>query len=650
MNKRKKFIRGQLIIEILIAFGLAMILVPALLGLFVAATSGKSQEIQRTGALALLKEEEEALRSIRENGWENIATNGTFYPKVNGSGWMLSNNPADGQVNGFTRSITMANAYRDVNQKLSLTGNLDPSVKFITLTVSWGLLPNQEVITSYYLTRYLDNLTWLQTTTTDFSSGTLTGTQVTNDSGGEVKLGAGGYADWCNPDLNKIVQFDLPKQGVANAVSAIEGRVFAGTGDNASGVSFDNVSISNTNPPVPTSLGTYDGYKTNGIFGEANYAYVATDNNAKEIEIINLTTNPYSEAGYFNAPGNGNGNSIYVVGNVGYMTAANKFYTFDLSSKSGTRSELGTTTLSATGTKIYIVGNYAYIAESSLTKQFEIIDITNPASPSVVGSISLDAGNGVDIFVNQTGTRAYLATNWISGKSDMFIFDITTKTGNHTQSLGSYSTNSMDPTGITVVPGNRAIIVGNGGTQQYQIIDITTENNLTQCVSGGRSGGLTISTGVHGISSVLESDGDAYSYIITGDAGAELKIIPGGPGGRFATNGTFESSTFTVTNSQDTAFNRYLATFTAPTGTSLSFQFAGAHSINGSCNGVTFNFAGPDGTGNTFYTTSTGSIALSLDGQGYENPAGCFRYKAFFTTPDANSTPVLNDMSINYSP
>jgi hypothetical protein len=642
--------KGQVLIEILVAFGLAMILVPALLTGFISSESGKAQGIERQNALASLKEEEEMLRSIREKAWNNIATNGTFYPKISGTGLVLSTNTADGNVNGYTRKIIIANAYRDANQKLALTGTLDPSAKLITLTVSWGNLPTDSVSTSYYLTRYLENLIWLQTTALDFQGGTLNGTQITNDSGGEVKLGAGGTADWCNPDPSKIVEFDLPKSGVANAVSAIEGRVFAGTGDNASGVSFDNVSISNTIPPVPTSLGTFDGYKTNGIFGETNYAYVATDNNTKEIEIINLTTNPYSESGYFNAPGNGNGSSIYVVGNVGYMTSANKFYTFDLANKSGSRTQKGVATLSATGVKIYIVGNYAYVAESSSSKQFEIIDITNPNSPSVVGSISLSAGNGVDVFVNSTGARAYLATSWVSGKSEMFIVDVTTKNGNHTIALGNYSTNNMDPTGITVVPGNRAIVVGNGGAQQYQVIDITRENNLVQCTSNARSGGITISTGVRGISSVLESDGDAYSYIITGDASKELKIIPGGPGGQYSINGTFESSTFVNSGNWDIAFNRYIATSIIPNQTSLSYQFAGAHSVNGSCNGITFNYVGPDGTSNTKYVTTSGAILFNQDNIGYENPATCFRYKAFFSSSDINASPVLQDMSVNYSP
>ena len=69
---------------------------------------------------------------------------------------------------------------------------------------------------------------------------------VTNNSGGEITLGSGGAGAWCSPELT-IAALDLPKSGAANAVTAIEGKAFAATGDNASGVAFAEVSVSNTN-------------------------------------------------------------------------------------------------------------------------------------------------------------------------------------------------------------------------------------------------------------------------------------------------------------------------------------------------------------------------------------------------------------------
>src|SRR3990167_2676701 len=57
---------GQSLVEILIAIGLTGILLPALLTGLVSSREGKAQEGQRLQATALVRESEEAIRSVRE--------------------------------------------------------------------------------------------------------------------------------------------------------------------------------------------------------------------------------------------------------------------------------------------------------------------------------------------------------------------------------------------------------------------------------------------------------------------------------------------------------------------------------------------------------------------------------------------------------
>lgn len=634
--------QGQLLVELLVALAMMAILIPAVTAGFIASRQGKAQERQRLEATALAREAGEAVRVVRDAGWSNVATSGTYHPEIIGTTWILASGPVS--VNGYTESVTIADVRRDGTGKIVESGStVDPSTKKITATVSWGTPIPSSVSHSFYITR-LTNLSWIQTTQADFDAGMKTDVVTTNVNGGEVTLGAGGKGDWCGPNLS-IAAVDLPKNGVANAVSAIPNRVFAGTGDNASGVSYATVNIDESDPPHATVSGTYDGYKTNGIFGEQNYAYLATDNNFKEIEIIDLTTTPYSEAGYFDAPGNGNGNSIYTSGNVGYMTSGSTLYTFDISSKTGSRPKLGSVDLDGTGVKTVVVGSHAYVAISSSTTQMDIVDVSNPATPTVVAKANLNTAAGTDVFVNSTGTRAYVSSSYSAGKPEFSIVNISTKSGTLT-ATGSYTTDGMSPKGLTVVPGNKAIIVGTGGSQQYVVVDLTDETNPVHCTSHDRSGGLAISTGVNGVASVIEADGDTFSYIITGDATAELKIIEGGPGGAYATNGIFESSTFDATSSA--AFNRFFVNGILPVNTTLTYQVAGANAVNGSCTGATFTYVGPDGTGNTKFSTGS-AIPLSA-GPGYVNPAQCFRYKAFLSTSDTFSEPIFTDMTVNYSP
>ena len=628
--------RGQLLIEILVAIALSSILLPALLTGIVSSRSGKAQQGQRVQAVALMRETTEAIRSIREREWDNFAINGTYHPSVNGSEWTLA--PSTESVSGFTRSIVISNVHRDTNGVIMTppSGTLDPSTKKIDITITWNTPYSSSVNSTMYITRFT-NITFIETTQEDFNAGTTSGTAITNDEGGEVILGAGAGGNWCAPNLS-IASFDLPKSGVANAITAIEGRVFAGTGDNASGVAFSNINITNTDPPVVSSLGTFDGYKTNDIFGETNYGYIATDTNSKEIVIVNLANSPYSEIGYFDAPGSTDTNSVFVLGTKGYVTQGNNFRIFDLTSKIGSRSQLGSVTLAGIGTGIQVVGNYAYVSISGAAVEMQIVDISNVSNPTIVGQVDVNGDGGTGLFVNSSGTRAYLISNNSLTQREMFIIDTTTKTGNR-PTVGSYDSSGMSPKKITVVTGNRAIIVGTGG-EEYQVLNLSNETSPARC------GGIHIDTGVNGIASTTESDGDSYSYIITGDASSELKIIEGGLGGGLSTTGTFTSKIFDASTSA--AFNRIVPVFTQPNQTTVRFQVAVAAPVSSSCSSATFSFVGPDGTASTYFT-GEGVIPLITSGA-YNNPERCFQYKLFLDTTDISQTPIFNSMLVNYSP
>jgi hypothetical protein len=649
---------GQLLVELLIAFGLGSILLPTILTGFISGRSGKVQQIERTKALAYLKEAEEATRVFREAGWTTFAVNGTYHPQISGSTWVLAQGAES--IDEFTRSIVISDAKRDLGGKIDETGGgfNDPSTKRVTLEVSWGATSVDAVTTTYYLTRYLDNLAWIQTTEADFDAGDVNGVTVTNTAGGEIQLASGGNGDWCNPSQS-ITTVDLSRQGVPTSVWAYEvgdgtgNRVFAGTGQNASGPTFTNTKVVGNNPPSTTPLGEFNNTKANGVFGVGDFAYITTDKNDSEVIILDLnqftdppTNSKYKDVGSFDSSGPTDGNSVFVSGTVGFMTAGNKFYAFDLTSKTGTRPQVGSVvTLAGTGVKIVVVGNYAYVATTGTTKM-QILDISVPTSIQIVGSITssaINSGDSRDVFINVTGTRAYLATAGSTTQNEFFIIDTTTKSSPTAISGGVFDTNGMDPQGLTVVSGNKAIIVGKDGTLQYQVIDITNEGAPIACGTG-----LSVSGGVNGVSSIIQSDGSgAYSYIVTGDSHNELKIILGGPGAQFSTSGSFESPTFET--GSETAFNRFLATYVEPPGTDIKFQFASADPVSGSCDSANFVFVGPDADSATFFQAD-GGIPFDNDGVGYENPGRCFKYKVYFDTQNPGATPVFYDITVNYSP
>lgn len=632
------FKKGQFLIELLVTIGVASVLLPTLFTSFMVSREGRAQQDQRIQATFLLKEAQEVVRIVRDKNWTDFAVNGTYYPAVSGSTWVLA--PGSETINDFTRKIIISDTYRDSSGTIVSTGGvLDPSTKKVQVNVSWNMPLATTVSSVVYITRH-KNITYTETTVDDFNAGVKDGVTVTDVWGGEVTLGAGGGGDWCNPNLS-LAFLDLPKSGVANAISAIEGRVFAGTGENAAGVSFANVKITNTNPPTASILGTYDGYKTNGIFGENDYAYLATDNNSKEVEIINLTTQPYTEAGWFNTPLSQNdATSVYMVGNKGYVTAGFFLYVFDLSSKSGSRPLLGFPhLLLGTGTSVVVSGNYAFVSISGSPIEMQIIDISNPWSIFQAGYADVNGQDGKRVFVNSSATRAYLATNVSESKPEFFIIDVSGKTGNRPV-IGSYDANGMNPKDLSVVPGNKAIIVGSGA-EEYQVLDIADESHPARC------GGLNLQTDVNGIASVLEQDGDSFSYIITSDASSELKIIAGGPGGKSSSSGIFESQIFDATS--EATFNNFSVNVIKPSETDIGYQVAVADAVSGNCSNATFDFVGPDGTSGTFFATSS-AIPVAQNGGGFKNPSRCMKYKAYLSTSDPLQTPIFKDITFNYSP
>ena len=337
---------------------------------------------------------------------------------------------------------------------------------------------------------------------------------------------------------------------------------------------------------------------------------------------------------------------VWVSGNVGYLITEKKLYSFDLSNKSGSRPILDSDGVTVgDGTRVVVVGNYAYVTIKESNIEVQIVDVSNASNMVIVGQADLTGKDAKDIFVNSIGTRAYVVTGKQDNQKEFFIIDTSTKIGDR-PILGSYEANGMNPKALTVVTGNKAIIVGKEG-EQYQVIDIANEAAPVRC------GGLTLDASdlkVNGITSIIEADGDAYSYIMTAASDSELKIIEGGPGGQYSSSGTFISGPFDAGYSA--AFNRLDVSVNTPNVSDIQFQVAVGNAVSGSCNEAIFNFVGPNGSSSTYFTTTStsGIQSFSFSVPPSINPGRCFKYKAFLSTTDSLSSPIFYDMTGNYSP
>lgn len=658
--------RGQSLVEILLVMGLSAIIFPALMVGLISSRGGRAQQEQQLQATSQVEQVQEALRSIREGGWSAIATDGTYHTAINGSTWTLS--PGAQTVNGYTQQVVIGDVYRNTAGTIVTTGgSLDPASKMITTTISWNTPYASSVQSIMYLTRYLNNFSHTDTTVSDFTPGTLTGTTITNTSGGEVELSGGGNADWCKPQNSLINVLTLPKQG--NTISALPGAAYVGTGDGSQGVTFVNVSITDPAPPASaaaTILGSYSSnYQTNAIFSDGKYVYLAAGGTSSQVIILDITHTPYTKVGWIDVPSGAAANGIYIVGNIAYVTSSNKLYTFDITTRTGDHTNpltsvsmwigLGSSPLAK---QVVVVNGYAYVGTANTLFGLQKFRVNSTATNLVLVGVSnltwQQASQGLS--VKSDGSRAYIAFNNGAGFFSKGFFIVDTSPNdppswwplpNFYSIIGTFNTGSTDPRGMAIPTSNRAIIIGNGGTQQYQVVDISNETKPTLC------GGLAISAGVSGVASVVYSNNDAYSYIITGETKDQFKIIKGGiGGGSYATSGTFESASFDP--GYQAEYNNFEATVSQPASTTIKMQVGVAAPIGGSCANASFTYLGPNNDPAQYFTpvgaTISASIPFGTTNPNYQNPNRCYRYKAFLSTTDTSQTPILYDATTNYSP
>jgi len=625
---------GALLVELLVVMGLLGLLLPVLISSIILTRQEEAQRIQRHQATLLLRESVEAMRSIRETGWEAVQDSGTYHLVLVDSAWTLE--PGSITQNGFTRQIILGDVRRDSEGLIiSEGGFIDPSTKSLEVIISWPEPRPQQVSTQAYLTRYLDNLTLIEQAEADFLLGTQYGTTVVNNFGGEVVLASGGDGNWCAPTDHIINEF--PLHGSSRIVRATQERLFTGTINDST--NFLQIGITNDEVPQLSLLGQLSGYATQDVHINDEYAYIAVQGAPHDAYIVNLATNQL--VGWFKSPyHSGSARGIFVDGNVAFLAIGNRLVTFDVTSKIADRNFLAERQLSGGGYRVKVLNGYAYVAQDGGSAKLRIIQVTNGGSTlTITASLNYPGEPATDLDINQTGTRAYLVTSADATKKGVYIINTENKNESPTK-IGEYDAGTLQPQGIRMVTENKLLLGGYGG-EEYQVIDISDETNPTRC------GGLSVPSGIYGLDGVLFDDGRAFSFIVTRDPGKELKLIKGGSGGNFTYNGMFDSQIYDMT--WPTAFNYIIAQINEPTQTNGYFQVAVAEPVNDSCDDANFVFVGPDGTSETFYQDE-GAIPFNPDGTGYVNPGRCFRYRVYLDTLDNTSSPVFTQMLVNYSP
>ncbi len=177
--------------------------------------------------------------------------------------------------------------------------------------------------------------------------------------------------------------------------------------------------------------------------------------------------------------------------------------------------------IGSAGSHIAVQGNYAYITSevNGNTKLFAV-DISNPASPSISSQIL--SMNGSSMALTVSGNRAY----HLDGNGDMTVVDISNPTGSLSV-VGNTVTGMPNGRSLSavVVSGNYAYIAGTDDTaspSRKKLFVVPLDGELGPYVIGSVDLGATSDST---LSPALTMHGK-YAYITYGDTGAgSLKIV-----------------------------------------------------------------------------------------------------------------------------
>jgi type II secretory pathway pseudopilin PulG len=382
-------------------------------------------------------------------------------------------------------------------------------------------------------------------------------------------------------------------------------------------------------PTAPVAMGTYTAAgNINSVYVSGNFAYIATSSTSSEFRVVNVTNKSSPvQAATVDVTGAAAGNSIYVDGTFAYLGRANsttagtnEFVILNITTPTAPTTS-GSLNLSNAVNSIYVSGNFAYVATSITTAELTIINITNKAAPAQAGVYEA-SGTSIGTDVHGNGTTIYLGKANNTSGGEFFIINAANAAS--PTLVGTYEVGG-NANGV-FVSGTNAYLATSVNTQ-FRVVNIATP--ATPTLIGGSNLSLA--------SNDIYFDG-THAFMASAHNIRELTIMQqspsvGGGGGGFQVSGTLDSSTFDAGASA--AFNYIDFTITEPASTDVRIQFA-ANNDN-----ATWNYVGPDGTASTYYSAD-GAIRLATTGR-------YLRYRAFLTGP-GTSTPVLSDITVNYSP
>lgn len=397
-NKIIKKIEGFSLIELIVAIGIFSILASGVVYVFTTSYKNFFGVGDKQMMVQFAQEGMEAVRSIRDNGWQTIvdAADGTNRSvQKNSSGrWEFCGASINNTLNGLTRVIVVSDVMRSSTGSIvDSSGTDDPDTKKVMVTVS-GTGIADYVLTTFYTNwsaKTWEQTDWSGTTSNEFWASMVTASSsfsnISTSTVGQISLAAtngtamswSAWADLLPDEIVKNVAWD----DFYNMYLGPDGNSLYVTGHNNFGlIKYD---ISHAQSGVvrsewKISLPTSWHAQSMALHPSANYVYLS-----KRI------------------PADGTG--VICVANVATLSITSGTDCYDLTYAGGTW-YFHTMVVNAAGDRLYVFDNYGYGYVFAISGGGATLSLLN--SRQLISS-SASTANGINqVYLDESGAEPYI--------------------------------------------------------------------------------------------------------------------------------------------------------------------------------------------------------------------------------------------------
>ena len=480
-QKFNKTRAGYSLIEILVAIFVFISISTALIYLLVETGVANIQEKDRLKAITLAEEGIEATRNIRDSGWGNLPT-GTYGLTVNNNRWELSGESDTDPSGRFQRRVSISEISTDrylitSTVTYNFSGLRNISVSSVTHLTNWRKVTEEdeipweepEVIKTVSTADIIGNKDPRDIYTNGDYVYLVTEEANANDPevfifniadieniflAGTYKVGAkinavhvvGNYIYLATTkddeefialraddpaNIVKVGSVDTPRNYDATNIFVLDGYVYLLTQTSVVGQEFSIIDVTNPEVIPASPIGALTmGVTGYSVYADGNIAFIATDSDSEEIIAVNIENKASPiKIGSFDLSGSADGLAIETQGGKIYIgTAVNsaqysEFYIIDYSLNENGNINFTPSGQLKIGGKINalqtnIAGNNVFLATNLTSKEFFVVDISNPSTPIEKSSIDL-ADEAVGIGFN--GNHAFIAS--IANSQELIIIE-----------------------------------------------------------------------------------------------------------------------------------------------------------------------------------------------------------------------------------